>query len=583
MKKLLLVLLTVIAAFSFKEKGKPIYEPVPVGTDTFGCWGYGNVDVAGLLELYSGYDIKGIHLTFTSAEIKPTLAGAYNWAILDSVVTRAVDSGYYIGLQGQFGPDVTPQLLDGHHSVDTFYTDRGFGPEGPYPDYFDNDYQQYYLTVMDSIINHISNYATPIRNKVLYYQVSEGSTGDTGPYKGEPYNIADTIGPIRWTSDFRYPMWDSIAAMVASCAYPQLRMLLNTGNDGLDLAHARETFPLCWVKEGTLSHDIEFEGEQNYYDRVTPVSRGEVQGYVIRTGGGGSTYKVREGFCLMASALDGDLKIINLPQAWMNNVMLPGQTTTDNRLISFFNFYSNNTDRAGFLMPADRPSFDDTIRFPTANYGTLAAPGDSTNLLAVRLYHLQDSSYSDEFRAFRVVKVTSKYLQDARVQAIRALFPQLGFVKDHVEDPAGNDNDTYLDDFNVGGVEYYSQKMSLIGQYSNVTGVARIGADTSMLGRWCAKGDMYVDVDNSLRSDNERDSVRIKVSYYDSISGSINVYAPLTCGESLVKQITVGSTRKWLTNIFTIPSLRYRDNTWDFKISSGTRYVGLIEFENLSK
>lgn len=584
MKGLLIAILIIVITFSFKENGITRYAPKPpVGTDSFGCWGYGNIGVSGLIELYTGFDIKGIHITFTAAQIKPTLAGAYNWAIVDSIVFRAVDSGYYIGLQCQFGPDVTPELLDGHHGVDTFYTTRGFGPEGPYPDYFSTTYKTYYFTVLDSILNHIAHYSTQVKNKVLYYQVSEGSTGDTGPYKGEPYNIADTIGTFRWTYDFRYPAWDSIAGFIAASSHPTLRMMLNTGNDGLDLAYARTTFPLCWIKEGLLSHDVQFEGEKNYYARVTPPSRGEVQGYIIKTGSGGSVYKVREGFCLMASALDGDLLMINLPQGWMNNVFLPGQTTADKRPITFFNFYSNNLDRAGFLMPADRPSFDDTIRFPTATYGTLAAPGDSTDKLAKRLYTLQDSLYSPEFKAYRVVKVTSKYLQWSRVVVIRNLFPQLGFVKDTATDPAGNDANDYYDDFNVGGVEYYSQNLNLVDQYNNVTGVARIGADTSMIGRWAAKGDMLVKVANQAKY-SSTDRVKVTINYYDSISGNINLYLPERCTTGkLAGQIAITGTRKWLIKSFTIPEMTYRDNTWDFKVSSGSRFVGLIEFENLSK
>lgn len=587
MKFLSAILTLFVLAFSFKGEERQTAPAPPVITDTFGCWGYGNVDVPGLLELYTGYDVKGIHITFQAGQIRPTLAGAFNWAILDTLIERAVDSGYWIGLQGQFGPDVTPQLLDGAHGVDTFYTTRGFGAEGPYPDYYDPQYKQYYFATLDSIINHIAAYTSAVRNKILYYHVSEGSTGDTGPYKGEPYNVADTIGPIRWTRDFRYPAWDSIARFIAESAHPTLRMLLNTGNDGLDLMPATERFPLCWVKEGTLSHDVEFEGEQNYYDRITPPSRGEVQGYIIGGGASASTHKVREGFCLIASALDGDLKMMDLPQGWMNNVKQAGETKTDQRLIEFFNKYSNNTEKCGFLVPADRPSFDDTLRFPTATFGTIAKAGDSTDKLAVRLYHLKDSSYSDEFREFRRIRVTSKYLQDARVQAIRALFPQLGFVKDNVIDPAGNDNNTYLDDFNVGGVNYYSQKMSLVDQYANITGVARIGDDTCMLGRWAAMGTMLVDIDNSLRSYHDNDSVRISISYYDSIPGTIDISTPSVllfgCNDVPAKQITVGSSRKWLTSTFIIPRFKYRQNTWDLKVASGFRYVGLIQFENLYK
>lgn len=581
MKILLVAFIVGIIALGLRSKNEslPDYKPTPP-VDTFGVWGYYNIQVPNPLDMYAGYDVKGVHITFQSGQIRPTLAGAFDWSDLDAYIQEAADSGYWIGLQCQFGPDATEELWESG-LIDSFMTDRPPGQNGPYPDYFDPIYIDYYYETLDSIINHIAAYSTEIKDKILYYQISEGSTGDTGPYKGEPLNIADTIGMERWIIEFRHPAWDTLTAMIAESAHPELRLMINYGNDASDLQYVRENYPLAWGKEGTLSHDVQFEGEETFYSRDGIYTRGEVQGYIINSGEGGSQYKVREAFCLMASALNGGMRFINLTQGWMNTVQLPGESDADQRLFTFYNFYANNADRAGFIVPADRPSFDDTGRFSEAIYGTLAAEGDSTDLLNERLLTLSDSTlYSEEFREFRKVKVTSKYLSWDRVQAIINDFPLLGFVKEEEEDPAGNEKNTYLDDFSVGGVEYYSQGMTL---NQIVSGRARIGPDTSMLGRWCAVGDMKIDVNAGLMTGETRDSVRIRVWYYDSIPGTITISCPNGCRDITQGEITVGSSRRWLSEDVTVPRFRNRGNTWDFKIASGTRYVGLIEFENLSK
>lgn len=545
--------------------------------DTFGAWGYLNVDVTNGIALYNNYDIKGIHFTITSNQLRPTLAGAFNWPILDSVVSRAATLGYFVGIQVQYGPDVTAELLDGT-TIDTFYTNRGFGPEGPYPDYFSATYKSYYYATQDSVINHIAAYTSTIKNKVIYFQSSEGSTGDTGPYKGVPYNTSDTIGDARWTYEWKYPAWDSLVSFISASTYPTIRLMINTGNDGSDLSYVRDRYPLVWIKEGTLSHDIGFDCEYTYYTRNSPTSRGEVQGYMLNS----AVNKNKEGFALMCSALTGGLSMINLPQGWMNNVHSSTQTEADPRLINFFNKYTNDSSKYGFIMPADRPAFDDKIRFPESVYGTVAAAGDSTKALSTRLYTLQDSTYNAEYRDYRSVKVTAKYISWDRVLGIRNLFPLLGFVKSDVDEPAGDDKNSYYDDFTVDGYPCYQKNMNLVDPYTNIEGGARIGPDSSMLGRWAARGTLLVNVNNNLKSTTTND-VEFKLSYFDDGTGSITVNIPGKCFETTIQTITLTNTDQWKTATFTRSGFVFRENSWDVKISSGSNWIGLIEFNNLSK
>ena len=50
------------------------------------------------------------------------------------------------------------------------------------------------------------------------------------------------------------------------------------------------------------------------------------------------------------------------------------------------------------------------------------------------------------------------------MQAIINDFPLLGFVKEEEEDPAGNEKNTYLDDFSVGGVETVTATFAFVSK-----------------------------------------------------------------------------------------------------------------------
>lgn len=576
--------------------------------NNYGVWSYGQLGQD--VKIYDTLFTLGHHLLVDAKIIRPNVAlhMPMSWTEFDSAVYDLVSKNKEFGVQVMYGQSVPDSFTNGKATEGQYcWTMRPKTGSDTlkYPYYLHENYKAWFNSTLDSIFRHISEYPEFIRRRMKYYHVAEGSTGDNEPYKGEPVKPVTVFGPgnkainlqTEWLP-FREAEWQLLVSIIAKYN-SSVRLLINAGNDAAEQPLILMYVPNALTKEGTLSHDYVFDGSKTYFLRLSPDARGEWQGWVVDY----STNQNKEGFALICSALTGGLEMLNITQVWVNIMSKPYDPVTrkggaNKEMLVFYNKYTNDSSKRAFIVPMDIPDFLDTIRFPKDIYGDIARHGcpcdqkgnDSAYLLGKTLYNLANAGMSKDFVDYKKIQIMAKYMMWDRVLAIRNLFPQLGFVKgqltvdgEFVDYPAGVPANNFYDDFGVD-VATWQKNATLMDRETLITPLARIGADTTMLGRFAAKGTFLVEIDNKLTSGKAFDSMYVAVWYYDSTvsTPSINVSVPNVCGASYVQSIPVGNTKKWIKKEFIVP-MRLRPNSWDMKIESGGVALGLLEFEVMNK
>lgn len=572
--------------------------------DKFGVWSYAQF-TNNNFSLFDGFYTNGGHGIIDVKNIRPYVAiGApMDWTLFDNVVYDLANKQQYFGIQIQYGEGVPDSFRNGKATDgQKIWTMRGkTGTDTmKYPYYLHANYKAWFYSTLDSVIKHITDYPESVRKYFFYYHVAEGSTGDNEPYKGEPIKGSDTINFQKEWLPFRMAEWDSLKAKSLRYGF-NIQWLINMGNDFGESDLILGVFPDAWTKEGTLSHDILFDGSKSYFERISPVSRGEWQGWVPDY----SVNQNKEGFALVASAATGGLNMLDITQAYVNVMSAPYNAATkkggaNKEMLAFFNKYTNDSMRRAFIVPMDAIDFMDTDRFPESEYGELVRTGcpcdskgkDSATKLATTLFKLEESGMPQGFKDYKRATTIAKYLKWDRVLAIRNQFPQLGFVKESL-DVDGNFNsyvagvpaNNFYDDFGVN-VANFEKNATLLARGTTITGLARIGADTTMLGRFAAKGQFLIDLDNGMSSNKQWDTLQIKVSYYDSTTTgtptNMTLSIPNTCGTTTIKLIPVGNTKTWKSTSITV-AMKLRPNSWDAELETAGVAVGLLEFEMMNK
>lgn len=550
-----------------------------VNKDAFGAWGYMD-GTAQASNMWDTLDIKGMHIILDSREIRPVSNGSFDWSVIDGAVNTYSSKGILVGIQLQFGQGVPADLLDETKTTVIKTSRGGDNPVMIYPDYFSTKYQTFYWSTLKAYINHVA--ANP---KVYYCHLAEGSTGDNEPYKGKRVDGKPEISREDWQA-FRKKEWDSVKIWIAASVNPYLQLLVNAGNDGEDYDVINSVLGVgnWFTKQGTLSHDLIFNAEGSYFARAFIISRGEAQGYVPDY----STHKNKEAFLLFCSALTGQLTMFNLTQKWVKEPSFQLK-----RLIAFYNKYANieNGER-GFILPCDKVDFADTIRFPESTYGKLingtGATGDSLYKYQKKLLTLAAAGMSKEFDEYKTQTTVAQYISWQRVLNIRNQFPSLGFAKREVDqyglpmknNTAGDPANSWEDDFVVCGHRNYGRNIDIIDQYENVQGGARVGVDTSMLGRLCARG--YFKLDFNATNSNGLDTVRVTIHYYDQSGGMSEIpfgYQGQCQDFVNLFTIPITNTNQWKSKTFDITNFALKANSWDFALNSADVWIGLIEYE----
>lgn len=585
--------------------------------DSTGTWAFLPAST-GNYNQFNAYNVTGYLVSVNWADVKPTAAGAYNFSQMTLMIDSAVARNKFVGIITYVGQNSPTWLFDSVGSFPTY----GTAQSGPYPDYYNPKCSTFVYQYYRDFATYLNSLTTTEKHHVLFWQLTEGSTGDEQPYKGflapcqttNSCTITDTVNypalanpyvpqnkfESRWGT-YREILWDTTLyssefGLIKNIISP----LLNAGNDGseidftngdsaeaLNIYFIESNFP-NWplpimIKAGQLSHIAPFWGELQYMlARDSLISRGEIQGPLLTT----TPYALQDLFTLVCSALTGGLKIFNITAGWAN--IVTGGTPTGPT--DFFTTYAHSVSQ-GFSVPCFKVDATDSILYPVSIYGSVI---DSTRLIqfqhACYSYYVQAAAtnFNLAYVNWEIQRVYNKFVSPTRQAKIGALYPTATI---------GNQTDSMHQNDYINGATYeYHRYLTFTNLASSIVPRFRVGPTGGMYGRFAASpllsGNMCTwryDIDNSLMLTPSSDSIEVDITYLDNNSGGSISVSCLQCGQKVgygVPTTISTNTGAWLTKTVIIPSFRWQPNGYDFMIDftgGPNTTIGLVTVKNLSK
>ncbi|WP_246046731.1 hypothetical protein [Pontiella desulfatans] len=274
----------------------------------------------------------------------------------------------------------TPHWLFDEMGVPRVYTDRDVDPLGKkmskennlHPYYLNPAYQDRFFKLIDAFGAYVNGLPNELRERVVFIQSAEGSTGDGQPYKGKPIEAEYVISKPDW-NDFRRETW-----MRYQKAFKGIPILVNSdANTAEENDWMFQNMDVIALKHGMFSHGYHVSdnvGRLEKFDAITK-SAGK-QGIPLLTRG----------------EMDGEMHVYgwstrNIPQAlYWSGVFathcrldiwnIPHQALEDEAnwpAYAFFNRYAGLTDPSSspraFCALRDGLDASDFERFPVSAFG----------------------------------------------------------------------------------------------------------------------------------------------------------------------------------------------------------------------
>jgi len=515
----------------------------------WGTWGLGYIKNNNSLNVYNNYNITGFHMYVSWDLLEPT-KGNFKFDELDQQFDLLVKKNLFIGLQVLVGPNAPAWIYNDVPKVMT----TGGNMSGPYPYYLDPQYKQRYYLLLKKVAEHIEGLSDEVKKKFVYWQISEGSTGDEDPYKGTPDNPKYEIDYYTW-QDFKHAAWDSAESYRDNQAL--YRLQFNSGNFAQEIQYIDAHFPQDQHKNGMLSHWYSFDGELLYYVRqyrdllTRPLSlrtRGEVQDNFNTTWW--MEAPVKNSFTLACSALSGGLDMLDVAGGYISSV------SNDTRPTDFFQKYAGlrfgAQSNIGFIALRDVPDLADTGRFPEATYGDVIAQSSRkafNNRIDAIESNPKDSSM---YKYWQKMKAVVKYLNPARVTKITGEFKAAGAEYN-------TDGDDYHNDFGVNMTKNYAMFIRQLDEDETSIGGWRVGKDSAIYGRYArlfkiknGKAEMRFRFNENFAPAGS--AIELTVTYFDKGTGKWSIN-----GSNKKVAVTNTNTNEWIQK--TIGVNNYVPNT----------------------
>lgn len=378
----------------------------------------------------------------------------------------------------------------------------------------------------NAVVAHVATYSASTRQKILMWQICEGSTGDAVPYHGVPVNSNYDFTDDEWNA-IKRPVWIELYNQLAS-SLPYTSLLINQGNEGENFQWANDNIPNCWLKSGDFSHNYSFPGELDYSNRLNSLRgsgrkmRGEAAVPNWLTADWDLSHP-KNTFAIMCSALHANMTIFNMPPA-----IYTANSTNSIPAYTFYNKYANEEtpSNKAFCAFRDVIDLDDVTRFPEGTYGNVIDPSriNSYNNAYADLVaeNLPAAQFSTELTKLKIA-----YLNPARITAIRALFPTAAYLPID----RSRDGDAYSNDYNFDSIpDNYNLFITQYSPNTTSKGVWRKGTAGSVFGRYGrstdhanGKTEMFFALNSSLIPTSA--TYTISITYLDEGKGiwSLNV------------------------------------------------------------
>jgi uncharacterized protein YjdB len=459
--------------------------------------------------------IKGGPLITRWVDIEPQ-DGVYKFKTeIDDKLQKALDNDWYtfinIWVAGPSASGWTPEWLYGK-GIPKVQCERG-----AFPYYFHNyvpgqppvedSYQYYYFRLLNAIAEHILSLPENLRERVVFIQCAEGSTGDGYCYKGdvksgyEQYEISREDWNV-----FRLDAWKEFKAAYSIDSKLQIPLLTNDDANNVELRQwMLEELDAIGVKQGMFSHGYQISDAQErvaaHFDFKQQAeaagkvffARGEMDGELHEFGW--ITQNKAQGLYWSAIyATHCGLNHWNMPQ---NDCKL----SIHNNAFNFFNKYASeyNSESADKAFCAFYRGLDasDTEEFPVGTYGTASKSNQQRYIDICNTYSAYGANMADPNAATGggMKNRSATGYNDAGWKILKTNFQR------HI---------TQID--------------------AEETSAAWWQVDTSIYGRFARgfepssnKNAMYFDIDDNFFPDNQTDAksdIKLKVIYRDADAGS---------------------------------------------------------------
>lgn len=645
---------------------RPYAAPPPaqvtVNASAYGIWSYGSFKNDHALDAFAsgGVALSGHHLTLDWKDLQPSKPKGTD-SIFENAFDNALDHGFdwraldgkldQLDLQkgdGTQGLRYSVIIMTGSGAPDWAKDDAGWftiknhpkDNEYVYPFYFAPDYKSAYWGMLESVARHMNGYPVARLKRLVGWQITEGSTGDAQPYKGEMYQCftGSQTAPIEvnctdwrtqldnqdlWTS-FRHTSWDIAYAWskIRDASKPPLRLMFNPGNNGEDLDHVVEHYqaPGADYKVGALAHLISFDNEAAYARRKIALAekreaihalpddfrtRAEAQNLDLYTSWNKSPAKLT--LVLMQSALAGGLDMLN----WTSPIT-PGVA----RALAFYNKYaefreasSTNGATRGFSALREVLDIASTERYPeSAPYGPVIGDqnGYDRRMTQQAQRYGEQPLYLDYLNGQAKVDFINVARQTQIKLAAPVDFPGASATIDPNAD-AFHRYDALGYDYGVEMMANYERFVTQIDPAITTVPRWRVGAqigsagdsrDDDLFGRYArqfkstgAAGAMYFQVDSGLGGISGKNKSIITIQYYDQGVSTWMIRAG-TSTQRITNGPKNGETQwtpHWASASIVVDDFKFdhslaRASDIIITLTSGEAFpIALVEFENTSK
>jgi hypothetical protein len=346
--------------------------------DAWGVYSWGN---PAQVSRQSHPLIKGFPLVLRWSEIEAE-PGVFRFEMeIGEMLRRAEADGFYTFLMVWVAPNAPRWLYKNgvpEVSMTPTLNPLGQARNVTFQYYLDEDYIRYYHRMLDAFCSYVRELPAGQRERILFIQSAEGSTGDGWGYKGEPLDPQYNINDDQWGA-FRIRAWEVMKrALTDKSGKMVTPLLVNYDSNREDqYKWVLANLPAIGLKNGMFSHGYHISDTKsrlrNWREFVGQVkangkeffSRGE-QDAEYRTYGW-STQNIPQGLYWSAIfATHCGLDMWNVPTE-----ASAGHAHKD--ALNFFNKYAGHHEAASSpaAFCALRKGLDasDTVAYPERDYG----------------------------------------------------------------------------------------------------------------------------------------------------------------------------------------------------------------------
>lgn len=236
------------------------------------CWGVYNWGVwypNGVTRTNSPL-IKGVLILMKWKDIEPQ-EGVFKFDEVLGVALNALSQNdFYAFLKiwvGSAKNNAPPWIFE--KGVPVVYVEDDVDPLGnPRIDnyfayYFDENYIFYYHRLLSEFGNYVKNLPSHLRDRVLFIQSAEGSTGDAQPYKSVPIDPKYNINNHDW-NEFRIQAWEVLKNSLTNSDGVMVKpILVNFDNEQNINNWIFQNLKVIGVKQGMWSHGYHISDTQD--------------------------------------------------------------------------------------------------------------------------------------------------------------------------------------------------------------------------------------------------------------------------------------------------------------------------------